>query len=190
MVQWAPKGNALVINYDRNLYYKQNALDEEIVLTNDEQAGILNGIPDWVYEEEVFSSNVATWFNPSGSQLAFIRFDDSSTHLINFPYYGDAGDLRYQYPLHQVIAYPKAGSSNPSVQLIMVDLEKAVAGGQREGFVTKMPVPSALNTETDYIVTVVSWVDNDNVLSIWMNRIQNAAYVETFNGLTRKTVSQ
>ncbi|KPU77939.1 uncharacterized protein Dana_GF24616, isoform C [Drosophila ananassae] len=188
MVQWAPKGNALVINYDRNLYYKQNALDEEIVLTNDEQAGILNGIPDWVYEEEVFSSNVATWFNPSGSQLAFIRFDDSSTHLINFPYYGDAGDLRYQYPLHQVIAYPKAGSSNPSVQLIMVDLEKAVAGGQREGFVTKMPVPSALNTETDYIVTVVSWVDNDNVLSIWMNRIQNAAYVETFNGLTRKTI--
>ncbi|EDW26282.1 GL24559 [Drosophila persimilis] len=109
MVQWAPVGNALIINYDRNLYYKKSALEPEIVITSDEQAGILNGIPDWVYEEEVFSSNVATWFNPSGTQLAFIKFDDSSTHLINFPYYGDAGDLRYQYPLHQVIAYPKAG---------------------------------------------------------------------------------
>ncbi|EDX10461.1 GD14501 [Drosophila simulans] len=185
MVQWSPVGNALVINYDRNLYYKESALAQEIAITSDEQAGILNGIPDWVYEEEVFSSNVATWFNPSGTQLAFIKFDDSSTHLINFPYYGDAGDLRYQYPLHQVIAYPKAGSSNPRVELVMVDLKRAVAGGD---FVTVMPVPPALNTETDYIVTVVSWVDDDNVLSIWMNRIQNAAYVVTFDGLNRKVI--
>jgi len=51
-----------------------------------------------------------------------------------------------------------------------------------------MPVPPALNTETDYIVTVVSWVDDTNVLSIWMNRIQNAAYVVTFDGLNRKVV--
>ncbi|KAH8270566.1 hypothetical protein KR018_011616 [Drosophila ironensis] len=185
MVQWAPVGNALVINYDRNLYYKKSALEPEIVITSDEQAGILNGIPDWVYEEEVFSSNVATWFNPSGTQLAFIKFDDSSTHLINFPYYGDAGDLRYQYPLHQVIAYPKAGSSNPRVQLVMVHLERLVNGGD---YLTTMPVPPALNTETDYIVTVVSWVDDEDVLSIWMNRIQNAAYVVTFNGLNRKVV--
>ncbi|KAH8378694.1 hypothetical protein KR009_000791 [Drosophila setifemur] len=185
MVQWSPVGNALVINYDRNLYYKKSALEQEIVITSDDQAGILNGIPDWVYEEEVFSSNVATWFNPSGTQLAFIKFDDSSTHLINFPYYGDAGDLRYQYPLHQVIAYPKAGSSNPRVQLVMIDLERAVTGGD---FSTVMPVPPALNVETDYIVTVVSWVDDANVLSIWMNRIQNAAYIVTFNGLTRKVI--
>ncbi|XP_023036730.1 venom dipeptidyl peptidase 4 isoform X1 [Drosophila willistoni] len=185
MVQWSPVGNALVINYDRNLYYKQNALDTEIALTNDSEGAILNGIPDWVYEEEVFSSNVATWFNPSGTQLAFIRFDDSSTHLINFPYYGDAGDLRYQYPLHQVIAYPKAGSSNPGVQLVMVNLTRAVAGNELP---TIMPVPSALNTVTDYIVTVVNWVDDAHVLSVWMNRIQNAAYIVTFDGLTRKEI--
>ncbi|SPP76057.1 venom dipeptidyl peptidase 4 isoform X3 [Drosophila guanche] len=185
MVQWSPVGNALIINYDRNLYYKKSALEPEIAITSDEQAGILNGIPDWVYEEEVFSSNVATWFNPSGTQLAFIKFDDSSTHLINFPYYGEAGDLRYQYPLHQVIAYPKAGSSNPRVELVMVDLVRAASGGD---FITVMPVPPALNTETDYIVTVVSWVDDAHVLSIWMNRIQNAAYVVTFDGLNRKVI--
>ncbi|XP_037720430.1 venom dipeptidyl peptidase 4 isoform X2 [Drosophila subpulchrella] len=185
MVQWSPVGNALVINFNRNLYYKTGALEQEIALTSDDNEKVLNGIPDWVYEEEVFSSNVATWFNPSGKQLAFIKFDDSSTHLINFPYYGDAGDLRYQYPLHQVIPYPKAGSSNPRVELVMVDLESAVEG---KHFLTQMPVPPALNTETDYIVTVVSWVDDTNVLSIWMNRIQNAAYVVTFDGLNRKVI--
>ncbi|XP_064552376.1 venom dipeptidyl peptidase 4 isoform X3 [Drosophila montana] len=183
MVQWSPVGNGLIINYDRNLYYKKSALDTEIPITTNDRGIYLNGIPDWVYEEEVFSSNVATWFNPSGTQIAFIQFDDSPTHVINFPYYGDAGDLRFQYPLHQEIPYPKAGSSNPRVVLFMADLERAAAGNE---FLTSMPVPSALNTETDYIVTAVSWLDDNNVLSVWMNRIQNAAYVVSFDGLSRK----
>ncbi|XP_023171383.2 venom dipeptidyl peptidase 4 isoform X2 [Drosophila hydei] len=185
MVQWSPVGNALIINFNRNLYYKKTALDTEIAITSNESGIFLNGIPDWVYEEEVFSSNVATWFNPTGTQIAFIQFDDSPTHVINFPYYGDAGDLRFQYPLHQEIPYPKAGSSNPRVVLFMADLERATSGKE---FLTSMPVPSALNTETDYIVTVVSWLDNDNVLSIWMNRVQNAAYVISFDGRSRKVL--
>lgn len=186
MAQWAPVGNGLILNYDRNLYYKKSAVDTEIAITTNANGIFLNGIPDWVYEEEVFSSNVATWFNPSGNQIAFIQFDDSPTHTINFPYYGEAGDLRFQYPLHQEIAYPKAGSSNPRVVLFIADLERAVAGNE---FLTEMPVPSALNTEADYIVTVVSWLDDHNVLSIWMNRIQNVAYVVSFDGLSRKQVS-
>ncbi|XP_032599445.1 venom dipeptidyl peptidase 4 isoform X2 [Drosophila grimshawi] len=185
MVQWSPVGNALIINYNRNLYYKKSALETEIPITTNENGIYLNGIPDWVYEEEVFSSNVATWFNPSGTQISFIQFDDSPTHVINFPYYGDAGDLRFQYPLHQEIPYPKAGSSNPRVVLFIADLEAAVAGNH---YLTSMPVPSALNTETDYIVTVVSWLDDNNVLSVWMNRIQNAAYVVSFDGRSRKVL--
>ncbi|XP_060656606.1 venom dipeptidyl peptidase 4 isoform X1 [Drosophila nasuta] len=184
MVQWSPVGNALIINFERNLYYKKGALEREIAITTNEDGIFLHGIPDWVYEEEVFSSNVATWFNPSGTQIAFIQFDDSPTHVINFPYYGEPGDVRFQYPLHQEIHYPKAGSSNPRVVLYMADLESALAGSP--DFLTPMPIPSALNTETDYIVTVVSWLDDNNVLSIWMNRIQNAAYVVTFDGRGRK----
>lgn len=183
MAQWAPIGNGLILNFERNLYYKKSATDAEIAITTNANGIYLNGIPDWVYEEEVFSSNVATWFNPSGTQIAFIQFDDSPTHTINFPYYGEAGDLRFQYPLHQEIAYPKAGSSNPRVVLFIADLERAVAGNE---FLTEMPVPSELNTEADYIVTVVSWLDDHNVLSIWMNRIQNVAYVVSFDGLSRK----
>ncbi|KAH8404545.1 hypothetical protein KR222_011856 [Zaprionus bogoriensis] len=183
MALWSPVGNALILNFERNLYYKKGALETEIAITTSENGAYLNGIPDWVYEEEVFSSNVATWFNPSGTRIAFIQFDDSPTHTINFPYYGEAGDLRYQYPLHQVIPYPKAGSSNPRVVLYIAELELAVAG---KDFLTEMPTPSELNTVSDYIVTVVSWLDDSNVLSIWMNRIQNAAYVVSFDGRSRK----
>ncbi|XP_037957263.1 venom dipeptidyl peptidase 4-like [Teleopsis dalmanni] len=185
MAQWAPVGNGLVINFERNLYYKPNPFADEITITSDDNFAILNGVPDWVYEEEVFNSNVATWFNPNGTKIAFIKFDDSPTHTINFPYYGEAGDLRYQYPFNRLVAYPKAGSSNPRVSLFTADLESAVKGSE---FLDPVPVPSALNTETDYIITVVDWLDNNNVLSVWMNRIQNLAYLQVVAGRKRLEV--
>ncbi|KAM7358770.1 dipeptidyl peptidase 4 omega isoform 3-T6 [Cochliomyia hominivorax] len=183
MVQWAPVDNALIINYDRNLYYKPSAFANEIALTDDTNPAILNGIPDWVYEEEVFSSNSAVWFSPDGKKLAFIKFDDSPTHVINFPVYGEAGDIRFQYPFNRLVAYPKAGSPNPRVQLFTSDLDRAAAGTDH---LTNIPVPSALNTQGDYIITVVDWLNNTNVLSVWMNRIQNQAHVQIFNGLSRQ----
>ncbi|XP_054086217.1 venom dipeptidyl peptidase 4 isoform X2 [Zeugodacus cucurbitae] len=180
--QWAPVGNALIVNFDRNLYYKPSAYAEAIQLTSDENVAILNGIPDWVYEEEVFSTNIATWFNPTGTQLAFIKFDDSPTHAMSLAIYGEANEPRFQYPLTKFIPYPKAGSSNPRVSLYTADLASAAKGLD---FLTQIPVPSSLNTETDYIITAVEWLDNERVLSVWMNRIQNLAYLQVFDGVRR-----
>nr|XP_036216801.1 venom dipeptidyl peptidase 4 isoform X1 [Bactrocera oleae] len=180
--QWAPVGNGLIINFERNLYYKPTAYAEAIPLTSDESIAILNGIPDWVYEEEVFSTNIATWFNPTGTHIAFIKFDDSPTHAINLPIYGEANEPRFQYPLTKFIPYPKAGSSNPRVSLYTVDLARAAKGLE---FLTQIPVPSSLNTETDYIISAVEWLDNERVLSVWMNRIQNLAYLQVFDGVRR-----
>ncbi|XP_055907459.1 venom dipeptidyl peptidase 4 isoform X2 [Eupeodes corollae] len=182
LVQWAPIGNALIINFERNLYYKPTAMDsDEIQLTTSTSPTILNGIPDWVYEEEVFGTNSAVWFNPNGTKIAFIQFDDSPTKLVDFQYYGEAGDLRYQYPWNQHVAYPKAGSPNPFVKLFTADLQLALKSND---FLTEVPVPSALNTQS-HIITVVTWLNDQNVLSVWMNRIQNAAYVQVFEGLRR-----
>ncbi|GAA6065765.1 dipeptidyl peptidase 4, partial [Tachysurus ichikawai] len=63
---------------------------------------ILNGIPDWVYEEEMFSSNHAMWWSPSGRFLAFAQFNDSDVHLIEYSWYGQG-----QYPETVSIPYPK-----------------------------------------------------------------------------------
>ncbi|XP_075159840.1 dipeptidyl peptidase 4 omega isoform X2 [Haematobia irritans] len=186
LVQWGPVGNALVINFQRNLYYKPSAFATEVALTDDTNLAILNGIPDWVYEEEVFSSNSAVWFSPDGSQLAFIQFDDSPTPVINFPIYGEAGDIRFQYPYNRLVAYPKAGSHNPRVKLFTSDLASAAAGNTDH--LTEIPRPSALNTESDYIITVVDWLNSTNVLSVWMNRIQNSAHIQIFNGVRRQEI--
>ncbi|XP_037901190.1 venom dipeptidyl peptidase 4 isoform X1 [Glossina fuscipes] len=186
MVQWSPVGNALVINFEGNLYYKPNISADEISLTHDTNPAVLNGIPDWVYEEEVFSSNTATWFSPDGKNLAYIQFDDSPTHVVNLPIYGEASDLRFQYPYNRLIAYPKSGSPNPRVKLFTADLIRAASG--TGDYITEIPVPSALNTASDFIISVVEWVNNSNVLSVWLNRIQNAAHVQIFNGLRRHEI--
>lgn len=184
MVHWSPVGHSLVINYKQNLYYKPTPFAKEIQLTNDTDKSILNGIPDWVYEEEVFGSNSAVWFSPNGTYLAFIQFNEAPIHVINFPVYGEAGDLHFQYPFNRFVAYPKAGSANPSVKLFTVHLLRAAEGNT--DFLTQVNVPSALNTKNDYIITVVDWINNTELLSVWMNRIQNTAYLQIDNLLNNR----
>lgn len=64
----------------------------------------------FVFTEEVFSSNKAVWFSPSGTKLAFGHFDDSHTPVMNIPYYGFPG-LTFQYPTAIPIHYPKVSGS-------------------------------------------------------------------------------
>lgn len=62
--------------------------------------------------EEVFGSNKALWFSPSGNKLAFGYFDDSQTPIITIPFYGYPGSMSFQYTTAISIHYPKV-----SVQL-------------------------------------------------------------------------
>ncbi|KAG8229724.1 hypothetical protein J437_LFUL007899 [Ladona fulva] len=106
---WSTSGNALVIVYENNIYYKPTVSESRVIkLTADGiRERIYNGIPDWVYEEEVFGSNSAIWFSPLGENLAFASFNDSNTQVMNIPYYGPPGNLQYQYPREIHLRYPK-----------------------------------------------------------------------------------
>lgn len=89
------------------MYYKTNPLADEIRLTTDGTSQIRNGVCDWVYEEEVFSTKEALWFSPDGSEIAFIKFDDTLVEKINIPIYGKPGDIDDQYPGELIVDYPK-----------------------------------------------------------------------------------
>lgn len=62
--------------------------------------------------EEVFGSNKALWFSPSGNKLAFGYFDDSQTPIITIPFYGYPGSMSFQYTTAISIHYPKVSVSN------------------------------------------------------------------------------
>ena len=62
--------------------------DEQITLDGEVRV-IFNGIPDWVYEEEILKTNSAMYFNPSGSKMAFAKFNDTLVEEYIYTKYGD-----------------------------------------------------------------------------------------------------
>uniref|UniRef100_A0A673K2N0 Dipeptidyl peptidase 4-like n=1 Tax=Sinocyclocheilus rhinocerous TaxID=307959 RepID=A0A673K2N0_9TELE len=100
---WAPVGNKLAYVWDYNIYLKKNATAEAIQVTHNGKVNkIHNGVPDWVYEEEVFASNEAIWWSPQGKYLAYLQINDTGVHNIEYSLYGND-----QYPTTVFIPYPK-----------------------------------------------------------------------------------
>ncbi|CAL7939159.1 unnamed protein product [Xylocopa violacea] len=174
LATWAPQGNALVYVYQNNIFYRPQAeVAEDYQITDTGVFGtIYNGVPDWVYEEEVFSSNKALWFSPSGSKLAFGYFDDSHTPIITIPFYGYPGSLTFQYTSAISIHYPKSGTTNPTVKLFYVDLEKVIQG---KVSLTEIEPPAKLSSK-ERILSAVAFPTDSLVYATWMNRVQNEAY--------------
>lgn len=179
---WAPHGHALVYVFHSNIYYRPQAeIPNDYQITFDGAFGtVYNGVPDWVYEEEVFSSNEAIWFSPNGSKLAFGHFDDTHVPVMNIPYYGFPG-LTSQYPTMTSLHYPKSGTQNPLVKLFYVDLEQVVKSNFS---LVEIKYPPKLE-RSEPILASVSF-PTDNILSaIWMNRVQNEAHFRMCNVISQ-----
>lgn len=174
LAEWGPVGSSLIFVQDNNIFYKANVSTEPAQVTTDGRENIYNGVCDWVYEEEVFSTKTALWFSPDGTQLAYVRFDDTPVRTMQIPIYGLPGAL--QYPEEVVIPYPKTGSANPTVQLFSVDLKTLANENKIEKH--EILAPTSLRNE-EHIIAVVAWANNETLLSTWMNRVQNEAYVQT-----------
>ncbi|KNC48033.1 dipeptidyl aminopeptidase IV [Thecamonas trahens ATCC 50062] len=74
---------------------------------------VLNGVPDWVYEEEVYSADVTLWWSPDGTSLAYLRFDETQVASTGFDVYPGAGP----YPERYRYKYPVPGGTNSNVTL-------------------------------------------------------------------------
>ena len=75
---WAPINNAIAyIDYDNNIYYRPTVGADDIKVTSSGEVDqVFNGIPDWVFEEEVFEDNSALWWAPDGQSIVFGHFSD------------------------------------------------------------------------------------------------------------------
>ncbi|KAG1660970.1 Venom dipeptidyl peptidase 4 [Nymphon striatum] len=98
--------------YRNNIYYavnvKQALNKNEIQLTQDGNVGVyFNGIPDWLYEEEIFKSNNAVWWSPKGDYLCYASINDSKVQSMVYPIYGPFSDPNNLYPRLEALRYPK-----------------------------------------------------------------------------------
>ncbi|KAL7739498.1 hypothetical protein ACLKA6_003943 [Drosophila palustris] len=169
---WSPLKDRLAYVYQNNvhIHFSENL---EIAITEDGKDGIVyNGVPDWVYEEEVLSSGSALWWSPDGSKLAVGFFDDTKVETFKYFLYGDDSTSYSQYPHEENLKYPKSGSPNPIVYLRVYDLSN------NDPVMMRIDAPVDI-VSTDHILQNVVWSNNTHLLITWMNRRQNLASLQS-----------
>lgn len=109
---FSPDGQKVAYVFENNLYYKDIKTGAVIQITSDGLNNkLINGVTDWVYEEEFAFVKAYEW-SPNSEQISFISFDESDVPEFSMDVYGN--DL-YQKPY--VFKYPKAGEKNAVVAL-------------------------------------------------------------------------
>ncbi|XP_078260624.1 dipeptidyl peptidase 4 [Rhinoraja longicauda] len=158
-IKWAPVGHKLVYVWNYNIYLKDNPGSTAVALTNDgKKDTIYNGIPDWVYEEEMLSTYSALWWSPNGKFLAYGQYNDTETEAIEYSFYGNG-----QYPETVSIPYPKAGSNSPTARLFVVDTETLMS--------VELPAPEEV--KPSYYLSVITWVTENRIAVQWLERRQD-----------------
>ncbi|XP_041927352.1 dipeptidyl peptidase 4 [Alosa sapidissima] len=169
LLTMAPSGSMLAYTWRYNIYLKQSATAPSIqVTTNGEENQILNGIPDWVYEEEVFASNEAMWWSTTGKFLAYLELNDTNVHTIDYSWFGNG-----QYPETVAVPYPKAGSTIPKVKLYVIDTANPTKRSQ-------VVVPSPFGS-SDHYLSSVTWVTDERVAVQWLKRKQNHVLLQIYD---------
>ncbi|MDO3695879.1 S9 family peptidase [Wenyingzhuangia sp. chi5] len=153
---FSPSGDALAFVCDNNIYIKNLNTNITIQITTDgEKNKIINGITDWVYEEEFEFVRAFEW-NKTGTQLSYIKFDETNVPEFSMDVYGQ--DL---YPQQQVFKYPKAGENNSEVSLYNYNISSKET--------LKIDLPNS-----PYYIPRIKFTEEENVLSVQtLNRHQN-----------------
>ncbi len=113
----SPDGTKIAYVYQRNLLVKDLISDQVIPITNDGDHQTINGLTDWVYEEEFAFVRAFDWSFDS-QYISFLRFDESNVPEYSMDFY--YGNL---YPSQYEFRYPKAGEENSIVTVHLYDLD-------------------------------------------------------------------
>lgn len=171
---WSPDGQKVAFVRDNNIFLVKLLYDNsESQVTKDGVRGkVINGVPDWVYEEE-FSFNSALAFNADGSMLCWLRFDESDVRQYSLQLYMGSHPQQKayeEYPGEYSYKYPKAGLRNSTVTAWSFDVQS------RQTRQLDVPVDS-----DGYIPRLFSTSDPNSMLVFTMNRHQDQLNIYTVN---------
>ena len=178
---WSPDGNQVAFVRDNNIFLVKLLYDNaESQVTKDGKFNeIINGIPDWVYEEE-FSFNRALEFSADGEMLCWVRWDESRVKTYDLQMFKGLKPERSEYEVYPGLysyKYPKAGEENSKVSVWSYDIKS------RQTRQLDVPVP-----EDGYIPRLKATTDPDKMIVYTMNRHQDELNLYAVN--PRSTVSQ
>lgn len=163
---FSPDSHQIAFVRNNNIYLIKLLFgnSESQVTKDGEYNKVLNGIPDWVYEEE-FSYNRAFDFSADSKMIAYVRFDESQVPMYSFPWYKGMAPEKTEYttyPGSYDYKYPKAGIVNSKVSVHSFDIKSRVT--------RKMELP----VDSDGYVPRIKFTDDPEKLAIMtLNRHQN-----------------
>lgn len=161
--EFAPAGNAIAFVRGNNMFINNNG--EITQVTSDGGPDLFHGVPDWVYEEEIFGDRKTFWFSPDAEYIAFLSMNETGVETFTIPYYMNDQEVAPQYPRELDLRYPKVGSTNPTVDFNMLEVASN----------TIRNVPITAFERDDQVVGEVAWVTEDHSAVIYrvFNRVQD-----------------
>ncbi|MDV7187658.1 S9 family peptidase [Lutibacter sp. TH_r2] len=165
---FSPDSKKVAYAKGNNIFIKNLETNQLTQITNDgEKNKIINGICDWVYEEEFSFVKAFEWSSDS-KNLAFLRFDETEVPTFSMDITGKS-----LYPTQQVFKYPKAGEKNSVVTLHLFNNESKNISNIDLG-------------DYEYIPRIKWTKDTSTLSATTLNRHQNNLNLFFVNAKTNK----
>ena len=162
----SPDGKHVAYVTKNNLYlFDIASKNVQQITTDGVKNKIINGVTDWVYEEEFAFVRAFAW-NSDATKIAFLRFDETNVPEFSMDVYGTG-----LYQAQEVFKYPKAGEDNAMVSLHIFD-------------VTSKNIEK-VDLGNPYYIPRIKWMNDPNQLSVQtLNRHQNHLRLFAVNAKT------
>lgn len=178
---WSKDGLQVAFVREGNIYLVKLLYDNaEVQVTKDGKFNeVINGLPDWVNEEE-FGFNRALTFNADGTMICWLRYDEKDVKTYSLQMYKGMKPEKQEnavYPGFYSYKYPKAGEDNSKVTAWSYDI--------KSHRISKLQVP--LDAD-GYMPRIKATDDASKVVVYTMNRHQDELCLYSVN--PRSTVAQ
>lgn len=170
---FSPDGRMVAFVADNNIFIKKLDYGSEVAVTTDGAKNrIINGVPDWTYEEEFTTSSSMTWA-PDNLTLCFLKYNETDVPSFTFQLYEGVCDKLPQYALYPgefTYKYPVAGQKNSEVTVHSYDIETR-----------KLKKITFSDSKIEYIPRIQYGPEADKLMVTTLNRDQNRMELYSVN---------
>lgn len=168
--RFSPDAKKVAFIANNNLFYQDLETDKIVQITYDgEKNYVLNGLADWVYEEEFGHAALYEWTKNSDA-IVFVKSDEREVPEMNMPTF-----QRQLYPKDFRFKYPKAGEPNSKVSAHLYRLDTR-----------QIQTLDLAEFKNYYIPNVIRTAKNDEIILVTSERLQNASDILKVNTKTGK----
>ena len=169
---FSPDGNLIAFVRDNNLFLVKLLFgNAESQITKDGKFNhVLNGIPDWVYEEE-FATSRSFDFSADSKMLAWIRSDETQVPIYSMTMYKGMAPTQVandEYPGAYAYKYPVAGAKNSDVKVLTFDISSRVTREMQVPLEADGYIPRIKFTSDPTKLAIVTLNRHQSVMNIYM----------------------